>query len=82
MNNQGIRETVSATVPVMSCASCVLRINALLRQQRGVSNIRIDLATKAVQFTYRPEQIPLGTIVTALDDAGYPLVSPTTEAVG
>lgn len=76
------RETINATVPTISCASCVLRINALLRQQRGVSGVRIDLPTKTIQFAYRPEQITLDAIRTLLAEAGYPLHPHTIEVSG
>lgn len=69
------RETVTYQVPAMSCASCVIRINATLRQQHGVSGVRINLPTKTVQFSYRPDQTTLTPIIEALAGVGYPVTT-------
>jgi len=68
------RETVSSVVPTISCASCVLRINGILRQQRGVLGIHIDLPSKVIQFSYRPDQVALTSITAALEQAQYPVM--------
>ena len=69
------RETVSYAVPT---ASCVMGINAILRQQCGFSDIPIDLPSKMIQFRYRPDQV---AITAALEQAQYLVLVPDKHEV-
>lgn len=64
-------QATTLSVPDVSCDHCVATINGALRQQVGVSNIKVDLPTKTVTFTYDPDQVGLDKIEEVLDDAGY-----------
>jgi copper chaperone len=66
-------QSVSLSVPDVSCEHCVMTINGTLRQQPGVQDIQVDLEAKTVQFRFDPDQVSLDTIEAVLDDAGYPV---------
>lgn len=59
----------------MTCASCVTRVEGLLKKQPGVSEASVNLATEKVSITPNTT-IHLTDIIEAIADAGY---SPITE---
>ncbi|WP_428510469.1 heavy metal translocating P-type ATPase [Roseateles sp.] len=54
----------------MSCASCVARVETLLRKQTGVLAAEVNLATETAVLTGSPD---LPSLAAALAQAGYPL---------
>lgn len=64
-------QELTLNVPDISCEHCVATINGTLRQQAGVSNVKVDIPTKTVTFKYDPEQVSPEKIEEVLDDAGY-----------
>lgn len=66
-------ESVTLSVPDVSCAHCVKSIDKAMSELKGVSTVTTDLAAKQVTVSYNPDEVSIVQIVTALDDAGYPV---------
>jgi copper chaperone len=64
-------QTVTLSVPDVSCEHCVKTVSGTLSQQPSVQKVAVDLDNKTVSFIYDPDQVSLTTIETALDDVGY-----------
>lgn len=64
-------QEVTLSVPDMSCEHCVNAINNALKGLEGVENVKVDLPSKTVAFSYQPEDVTMEKIEAALDDAGY-----------
>ena len=55
----------------MSCASCVSRVERVLKKHPGVSDARANLAAAKAQVVVDEEQSDLGELLAAVNDAGY-----------
>ncbi|QHS16886.1 heavy metal translocating P-type ATPase [haloarchaeon 3A1-DGR] len=62
----------------MSCANCSQTISDAVGSLEGVSEATINFATDEGSVTYDPEQVSLGEIFDAIEEAGY---SPVTDSV-
>jgi Cu+-exporting ATPase len=73
------------TLPVegMTCASCVARVEKVLKKIDGVSAANVNLATENVTVTFDAAKTGLDQLATAVSGAGYKLVLPgqTTDIV-
>jgi copper ion binding protein len=64
-------QDVTLVVPDISCEHCVKTINTTLGELAGVEKVATDIPTRTVHLHYRPEQVSLQQIESALDDVGY-----------
>ena len=64
-------QSVTLSVPDVSCEHCVKTVSGALGQQPSVQKVDVDLEQKTVTFVYDPSQVSLDTIEAVLDDAGY-----------
>jgi P-type Cu+ transporter len=55
----------------MSCASCVSRIEQAILAVPGVVTCTVNFGTEQVTVTYDPQATEIGTIQSAVDNAGY-----------
>jgi len=62
----------SYTVVGMTCEHCVRSVTEELSRVPGVREVRVDLATGAVDVT-SDAPLPLDEVRTAVDEAGYAL---------
>ena len=62
-------ETVTYSVPGMSCDHCRAAITAEVTAVHGVEAVDVDLDTKLVRVT--GEHLDDATLVAAIDEAGY-----------
>jgi copper chaperone CopZ len=69
MENQ--TNTTKLTAPDIVCGGCVSAIKNALGNVEGVSNVDVDVGTKAVTVEHKPE-ISREKIVETLDRAGFP----------
>ncbi|MCZ7557484.1 MAG: heavy metal translocating P-type ATPase [Bacteroidia bacterium] len=80
MNTNETTSTVPATytLPVegMTCASCVVRVEKAIGQLPGVESASVNLATEKVSFSFDPDVTDLPAIATAVEAAGYTLITP------
>jgi heavy metal translocating P-type ATPase len=73
---------VDLAVDGMWCASCETAIEAVLRRQRGVSEVRASFATASVRLVWDPDRVTLTDLVRPVLLLGYSLrpLSPDHEA--
>jgi P-type Cu+ transporter len=69
-------QTLSLPVEGMTCASCVARVEKVLRKIDGVSIASVNLATEKATIAFDPARVQIDALVLAVSDAGYTLVSP------
>jgi len=62
-------ETLTYTVPGVSCEHCRSAIEGEVSQVEGVQTVAVDLDAKTVTVTGAP--LDEGAIVAAIDEAGY-----------
>jgi len=63
-------ESITLSVTGMSCEHCEKAVvNALT--DLGATNIVASAANNSVELTYNPDELPLGTIQSELNDMGY-----------
>ncbi len=68
-------ETMTVTVPDISCEHCQRAIEGAVGALPGVESVRVDVPSKTVQVRYDPARISRPQIETTLDDEGYPVAS-------
>jgi len=84
-NEQASLQTVSTkhfhtlTLPVegMTCASCVARVEKVLKKVNGVESAAVNLASERVTFSFDPTKTDLSQLAAVVDEAGYKLLLPT-----
>ena len=57
----------------MTCASCVVHVEAALKEVPGVSEAWVNLATETASVDYNPKVVTAQDLMQAVDDAGYSL---------
>lgn len=67
-------DTLTLTVPDMTCDHCVRAVTAGVAPLAGVTDVHVDLATK--QVTVTGTGIDRDAVVTAIDDAGFDVAGP------
>ncbi|MBK9131617.1 MAG: copper-translocating P-type ATPase [Gammaproteobacteria bacterium] len=78
MNHSDSRQEISLGVRGMTCASCVRRVENVLKKQPGVVDATVNLATEKVLIT-PGTPVELADIINAVSDAGYTPVTAETE---
>lgn len=63
----------------ITCQNCVNRITKALSQERGVRDLRINLATRTVAVTYRPDRITKGQVSKKISDLGFNVEEKTVD---
>ncbi|TND02420.1 MAG: Cu2+-exporting ATPase [Bacteroidetes bacterium] len=68
--------TVKKTFPVlhMTCASCALSVESVIKAQGGVINASVNFAGASVQVEYLPNMIQIAGIRKAVQSIGYDLL--------
>lgn len=67
-------DTLTFTVPGMSCGHCEAAVKAEVTKVAGVSDVQVDLATKIV--TVAGTAVSPDDVVAAIDEAGYEVATP------
>jgi copper chaperone len=62
-------ETITYSVPGVSCAHCQTAITAEVTRVDGVDSVDVDLETKLVRVS--GENLDDAALVAAIDEAGY-----------
>ncbi len=65
------------TLPIqgMTCASCVAHVAHGLEQVPGVAEVQVNLATENATVTFDNGAVPLATLVQAVQETGYDVVT-------
>lgn len=64
-----MNDTLTLTVPGMSCEHCVAAVKGEVGKLAGVSTVDVDLASKVVTVT--GTALDRAAVVEAIDEAGY-----------
>jgi copper ion binding protein len=67
----GIMESTTLVAPDISCEHCQHVIEGAVGKLEGVSQVKVDIPTKAVHIDYDPQKVTLAKIEEVLDDTGY-----------
>ena len=67
---QETRKTVTFAVNI-TCENCVQKVEKNINFERGVTDLKCELASKTVQITYRPDRTTEENLVAAFKKIGY-----------
>jgi len=67
-------QTLTLPVEGMTCASCVARVEKVLKKVDGVENAVVNLATEKVTLAFDPTKADLAQLAAVVDEAGYKLL--------
>ncbi|MDD5375565.1 mercury resistance system periplasmic binding protein MerP [Acidithiobacillus sp.] len=65
-------ETVTLSIPGMTCGACPITVRTALQRVPGVEKVGIDEAKKQVIVTYNDSKTNVQALTRATKDAGYP----------
>jgi periplasmic mercuric ion binding protein len=65
-------QTVTLSVPTMSCASCPVTIKAALSMVPGVVSIKSDLTKRQTTVVYDDSKVNVAALSRATENAGFP----------
>jgi mercuric ion binding protein len=65
-------QTVTLSVPAMSCASCPVTIKAALSKVPGVASVKSDLAKRQTTVVYDDTKVDVAALSRATENAGFP----------
>lgn len=65
-------ETVTLSVPGMTCAACPITVRAALKRVPGVEKVDIEAEQKRVTVAYDDSKTDTQTLTRATENAGYP----------
>ncbi|MEI6089506.1 MAG: heavy metal translocating P-type ATPase [bacterium] len=79
--NKNITESVKDTYSVegMSCASCAISVESMLKAQTGVVSANVNYATSSVTVDYQPEVITPKEFKSIIQSIGYDLLIDESE---
>lgn len=66
-------QTITLSVPGMTCATCPITVKKALESVNGVSEVKVNFKAKTATVTFNPHQASVSDLTTAtLEKAGYP----------
>lgn len=65
-------ETVTLSVPGMTCAACPITVRAALKRVSGVEKVDIEAEQKRVTVAYDDSKTDAQALTRATENAGYP----------
>lgn len=65
-------QTVTLSVPGMTCAACPFTVGQALKKVKGVSKAEVSFEKKLALVTYNDAQTNVQALIKATADAGYP----------
>ncbi|MCA8930580.1 MAG: heavy metal translocating P-type ATPase, partial [Alphaproteobacteria bacterium] len=70
------------SVPGVHCGACIRTVEKAVGAMPGVDNARLNLSTRRLSVSWRPDELDPASIFQTLEGAGYPafLADPTQEA--
>ena len=73
-------QTLTLPVEGMTCASCVARVEKVLARVDGVEKTTVNLATEKATIKFDPSKASTEQMARVVEEAGYKLVLPASEA--
>ncbi len=65
-------ETVTLSVPGMTCAACPITVKKALSRVEGVSQVDVAYEKREVAVTFDDAKTSVKKLIMATEDAGYP----------
>ncbi len=65
-------QTVTLSVPGMTCAACPITVKKALARMPGVMEVKVDLNSRGATVTFDDREVTLGQLTEATTQAGYP----------
>lgn len=65
-------ETVTLSVPGMTCATCPITVKKALTNVNGVTKVTVDFDKKEAVVTFDDAKTTVAALTKATTDAGYP----------
>jgi mercuric ion binding protein len=66
------QQTVTLSVPGMSCVSCPAIVKGSLQQIEGVTHVEVSLEEKTAVVTFDDATASIADLIAATTNAGYP----------
>ena len=63
---------ITFSIPDLDCPNCQKKLEAKLPYEKGVRDLKIDLAGKTIWFSYEEGKTNKESLAKALDKLGYP----------
>lgn len=78
---QDVQSKTTITLPVegMTCASCVARVEKVLKKVDGVETANVNLATEKVTLSFDESKTNYEQLSTVVEEAGYKLLTPKSQ---
>jgi P-type Cu+ transporter len=70
-----VEKTLEIGIQGMTCASCVVRVERVLRRLDGVTEANVNLATERAEIHFAPGRVSLEQLKSAVEQAGYTVVA-------
>lgn len=67
-----VTQTVTLSVPGMTCASCPITVKKALNKVEGVESIEVNLEKKETVVTFDDAKTQVEALLEAIKNAGYP----------
>jgi len=68
-------ETITMNVKGMTCGGCVASVTRVLKAVPGVTDVGVTLSPGTAKVTFDPAKTQAAALRTAVEDAGYDVVS-------
>jgi len=65
-------QTVTLSVPGMTCAACPITVKAALNRVEGVQNVDVSYKHLEARVTFEDAQTSIAALIEATKNAGYP----------
>src|SRR5260370_2312640 len=76
-----IENRATLALEVMTCASCAMRIEKVLKKVPGVKDASVNFATEHAAVTYDPTQTTVEQMIQKVESVGYKAPPPVASAV-
>lgn len=77
MNSSADAKTLSFPVLGMSCASCAISVERIIKVQPGVESAEVNYASQSAKVSYRPKEAQPEDFQKAVQSVGYDLIIAT-----
>ena len=65
-------QSVTLDVKGMDCAACPVTVKVVLKQQPGVSDVKMDAEKHTAEVKFDPARVSSDQLAKAVTEAGYP----------
>ena len=80
MSSWAASQTVTLSVPDMTCAACPITVKLALSKVEGVSQVSVSYPDREAVVTFNDALTPIEALTEATSDAGYPSTPTASEA--